>query len=417
MRLRLCGLSSKNKKMIIKIAWKNIWRSRIRSLVVITAIALGLWAGVFASAFVNGMMEQKISSVIEMEMSHFQFHEKGFRDEFESKLYMPEGENILQTVSKDSLVKHTTGRIAAMVMLGSANQSGAIKAIGIDPSQEGLVTGLNNKVVEGKYFEGIKRNPILISTKTAEKYKIKVRSKIVLTFQDLEGEMTAGAFRVVGLFDTKNGMYDEMNAFVRKEDLSKLLKLPVGSLHEIAVLLDRHDNAELVANNYQELYPNKEVLPWMDLAIGMRYMVDMMGSYTTILVGIILIALLFSIINTMLMAVLERTRELGMLMAIGMTKGKVFLMIMYETIFLSFIGGPLGLLLSWLVVGYFGSAGIDLSGAGYEEVGMPTIIYPTLLPKDYMQVSIMVVVMSIVAAIYPARKALGLNPVEAIRKI
>lgn len=403
--------------MILKIAWKNIWRSKIRSLVVIIAIALGLWAGVFASAFVNGMMEQKINNVIEKEMSHFQFHEKGFRDEFESKLFMSNGKEILKTVTVDSLVKIATGRISAMVMFNSANQSGGIKAVGINPETEGQVTGLNTRLVEGKYFEGVKRNPILISKKTAEKYKIKLRSKIVLTFQNIEGEMTSSAFRVVGLFDTKNGMYDEMNAFVRKDDLRTLLKLPEGSLNEIAVMLNVHEDAEKMAIKYQKLYPDKEVLSWLDLGLGMRYMVDMMGSYTTILVGIILIALLFSIVNTMLMAVLERTREIGMLMAIGMTKGKVFLMIMYETIFLSFIGGPIGLLLSYLLITYLGETGIDLSGASYEDIGMPTIIYPSLLLKDYLQVSVMVVVMSVVAAIYPARKALGLNPVEAIRKI
>lgn len=403
--------------MIIKIAFKNIWRNKIRSLVVIVAIALGLWAGVFASAFVNGMMKQKINDVIEKEMSHFQFHEKGFRDEFATNLYMKEGQSIQAIVSKDSTVKHTSGRIIGMVMFGSANQSGAVKAVGIEPNNEAAVTGINKYVVDGKFFEGMKRNPILISTRTAEKYRVKIRSKVVLTFQDMNGEMTAGAFRVVGMFDTKNGMYDEVNVFVRRSDLGKLMKMPEGGLHEIAVLLNQHDDAEPMAEKYQELYPNQEVLSWLDLGLGMRYMVEMMGSYTTILVGIILVALLFSIVNTMLMAVLERTRELGMLMAIGMTKGKVFMMILYETVFLTLIGGPLGLLLSATSIGYFGSAGIDLGSAAYEDMGFPNVIHPSLGFDAYVEITIMIVVMSIVAAIYPARKALGLNPVEAIRKI
>lgn len=401
--------------MLFKIAWKNIWRNKGRSSIVIAAIAIGLLAGVFASAFVAGMMKEKLDMVVEKEMSHFQFHEKNFRDEFATELYMKEGAAIEEELQQDSTVKYTSGRVISMVMIGSANQSGAIKAVGVNPDSEGLITGINEKVVEGKFFVGMKRNPILISEKTAEKYRIKLRSKVVLTFQDLEGEITSGAFRVVGVYNTGNGMYDEMNAFVRRSDLSKLMKLPEGSYHELAVLQHEHGIAEKTALKYQEKYPEKEVLSWLDLGLGMRYMIEMTGSYTTILVGIILVALLFSIINTMLMAVLERTREIGMLMAIGMTKGKVFAVVMYETVYLSLIGGPLGLLLSYLLITYFAQTGIDMGGA-YEDVGMANIIYPVLSRGEYIQVFIMVIVMAILASIYPALKALSLKPVEAMRK-
>lgn len=401
--------------MLFKIAWKNIWRNKGRSSIVIIAIAVGLLAGVFASAFVAGMMKEKLDMVVEKEMSHFQFHEKNFRDEFATELYMKEGVAIESELQKDSTIKYTSGRVISMVMIGSANQSGAIKAVGVDPKSEGQITGLNERVVEGKFFEGIKRNPILISKKTAEKYRIKLHSKVVLTFQDLEGEITSGAFRIVGIYKTGNGMYDEMNAFVRRDDLANLMRLPEGSYHELAALQTKHGLAEQTALRYQEKYPDKEVLSWLDLGLGMRYMIEMTGSYTTILVSIILVALLFSILNTMLMAVLERTHEIGMLMAIGMTKGKVFVVIMYETVYLSLIGGPLGLLLSYLLISYFGTKGIDMGGA-YEDVGMANVIYPVLSSGEYIQVFVMVIVMAVFASIYPAVKALSLKPVEAMRK-
>jgi len=401
--------------MLFKIAWKNIWRNKGRSSIVIIAIALGLWAGVFASAFVSGMMKQKVDSVIEKEISHIQFHAKGFRDEFAADLYMKEGAQIDMALHTDSSVKSTSGRVICMAMLGSANQSGAIKAIGVDPAAETSVTGLSKSVVEGKYFEGIKRNPILVSTRTAKKYKLKLRSKVVLTFQDLNGDMVAGAFRVAGIFNTHNGMNDEMNVFVKRKDIGKLIGIPQGAYHELAVMLKQHGIAEATASKYQEIYPEQEVLCWLDLGLGMRYMMEMTGSYTTILVGIILVALLFSIINTMLMAVLERTKEIGMLMAIGMTKGKVFTVIMVETMYLALIGGPLGLLLSYLLIQFFGEKGVDLSGAGYEEMGMASIVYPFLSTAEYIQVFVMVIVMAILAAVYPAIKALRLKPVEAMR--
>ena len=401
--------------MLLKIAWRNIWRNTTRSVVVIIAIALGLWAGVFASAFVQGMMKQKIDSVIAKEMSDFQFHQPGFTDEFLAKLFIENGEEIRLEVAQEENVVHSTGRLISMGMIGSSRKNGGIKIVGVVPDDEAKVTKLNEAVIDGEYFEGIKRNPVLISQKVADKYKVKVRSKVVLTIQDVEGEIIAGAFRVVGIYKTDNGMFDEMNIYVRQSDIRKMLKIDEG-LHEIAVLLNDHDFAEPLATKYQEKYSELEVKPWLDLATGMRMMVDMVGVYIYYIVGIILVALLFSILNTMLMAVLERVKEIGMLMAVGMTKGKVFFMIMLETVMLTLIGGPLGLLISWAFVSYFGTNGIDLGGA-YTEVGFASIIYPYLDNKSYLEVTYMVVIMAVLAAIYPAIKALSLKPVEAIRKI
>lgn len=382
---------------------------------VIIAIALGLWAGVFASAFVQGLMKQKIETIISMEMSDFQFHEPGFRDEFLAKLYMQNGEEIREVVSTEEAVLGSTGRLISMGMIGSAKQNGAIKILGINPNDEHSVTSLGDRVIDGAYFDGIKRNPVLISQRTAEKFKVKLRSKIVLTIQDVDGEIIAGAFRVVGIYKSENGVFDDMHLYVRQSDLRKMMKIDEG-LHEIAVLLNDHGLADPMAIKYQEKYEKLEVQSWLDLATGMRMMVGMIDTYLYYIVGIILVALLFSILNTMLMAVLERVREIGMLMAVGMTKGKVFMMIMLETVMLSMIGGPLGLLISWAFVTYFGATGIDLGGA-YDDYGFSSIVYPYLDSSSYIEVTYMVVIMAVVAAIYPAIKGLKLNPVEAIRKI
>ena len=402
--------------MMLKVAWRNIWRNRTRSAVVITAIAIGLWAGVFASAFVVGMMNQKVESVMQLELSHIQVHHPEFRDEMLPKFTISQKENILNEIRNNENVKSLSARVIAMPMISSAAKSGTIKVTGINPDEESQVTILSQYMEEGKYFEGIKKNPILISRKTAEEYKVKLRSKVVLTAQDIDGEITAMAFRVVGIFDSKNSMYDGMNAFAKREDLQKLLGLN-DEIHEVAILLNQHDLADPVSQNLQSKWENLEIKPWMDLAAGMRFMVDAMDTYTMVIVGIILVALLFSIINTMLMAVLERIREIGMLMAIGMSKMRVFGMIMLETISLSLIGGPIGLLLAWGSIKYFGKNGIDLGNAAYGDLGFSNIIYPQLDPASYFNVTVMVIVMSVLAAIYPARKAIKLIPVEAIRKI
>ena len=402
--------------MLLKIAWRNIWRNRTRSIVVITAIAVGLLAGAFATSFMQGMVRQKIESVIKLEMSDFQFHRPQFTEEYLPKLFIPNSEAIMAEVEREPAVAGTSGRLISMGMVGSARRSGAIRIVGIDPTKEALVTGLNEKVVDGAWFEGKSSNPLLISRKVADKYGVGLKSKLVLTVQDVECEIIAGAFRVVGIYESGNGMFDEMNIYVQQDDLRALMNIETG-VHEIAVSLTDHDLAELLATKYQTAYPDLQVQPWLDLAAGMRFMVEALDVYLYYIVGIILLALLFSILNTMLMAVLERMREIGVLMAVGMSKARIFLMIMLETVMLTMIGGPFGLLLSYGFVTYFGEVGINLGGAAYSDLGFAAIVYPYLDARSYLEVTLMVAVMAVIAAVYPARKALKLIPVEAIRTI
>lgn len=405
--------------MLVKIAWRNIWRNKVRSLVVIIALALGLLAGTFTSGFYEGMMKQKIDSVIKSEMSHFQIHDTNFRDELLVKYFMPDGLQIQEKINNDEAVVASTGRVIGTAMLQSSIKSGGVKLIGIEAKEESQVTALNTKVVDGEFFEGVKRNPILISQKMADAYKLKVGSKPVIQLQDLHGEIVALSFKVVGIYKSGNGMLDEANAYVRRGDLQKALGLESADLHEIAVLLKSHDLAESKAQFYQAEYPNLEVKPWLDLAVGMRYMVQSAGTFAYVIVGIILVALLFSVINTMLMAVIERTKEIGMLMAVGLNRVKIFSMIMLETVFLSMIGGPLGLIIAYALIEHLGTTGIDLGAMGetYSEMGFSAIVYPELPFESYLTITFMVLMMALLAAIYPARKALKLNPSEAIRKI
>lgn len=400
--------------MLIKLAWKNIWRNKIRSLVVIVATALGLWAGVFASAFVNGMMDQKINSVIQDELSHVQFHHPEFTNDYLPEHSIKDDHEIINQLKQKEAVSGISSRVISMAMIASPKKSGSIKVNGIVPDLEKNVTQLHSRIREGSFFRTDKKNQILISKKTAEKFKVKLRSKVVLTVQDVEKEITAGAFRIVGLYETSNPLFDEMNAYVIQEDLMSLLHMESGT-HEIAVLLNEHDLADPFASEFQQKYPDLLVQPWLDISSGMRYMVEAFDTYVYFIVGIILLALILSIVNTMLMAVLERTREIGMLMAIGMNKFRLFGLILIETIFLSLIGGPAGLFIAWLTIKYFGQQGINLTGAAYGEMGFGSIIYPFLDFNNYMGVTFMVIIMSILAAIYPALKALKLRPVDALR--
>ena len=291
----------------------------------------------------------------------------------------------------------------------------------IYPFHEKQVFGLYKKIdtADGNFFETDRKNGIVISKALANELKAKLKSKIILTFQDFNGEITGAAFKVVGLFKTDNNPWDKMHVFVKNKDLRSVLEIPEDQSHEIAVLLDDFEQASILAAELQEKMPDAHVDDWAEISPYLSLMSSYMDTMMMLFMVIILGALGFGIVNTMLMVVLERTRELGMLMAIGMTKKRIFLMIMLETIFLAMVGGVIGEILSLLLIYYFGQIGIDLSSVaqGMESVGYGAITYPVLEAYRYVQITLLVIITGILASVYPAYKALKLHPAEAIRSV
>jgi ABC-type lipoprotein release transport system permease subunit len=235
--------------------------------------------------------------------------------------------------------------------------------------------------------------------------------------QDMEGNMTAGAFRIEGIFETSNSTYDENNVFVRSSDLSAILGMQAGECHEIAVLLYRNSSLDAAAAILKGKLPDLDVKTWRETMPEVSLVESSFDITMFIIMLVILLALLFGIINTMLMAVLERTKELGMLMAIGMNKARVFMMILAETVLLSLTGGLCGILLGWALIGWFGHAGIDLGAwsAAYKSMGYDTLVYTRLSLSVSLRIALMVIGTGVAASVYPALKALRLRPAEAIR--
>ncbi|MCI0444447.1 FtsX-like permease family protein, partial [bacterium] len=282
---------------------------------------------------------------------------------------------------------------------------------------EAQVTELDSVVSEGEYFPEIS-NPVLIGEKLAEKLQVKIKSKIVLTFQDVNGSITAARFRVTGILHSTSISINESSAFVLRSDLNRLLNIG-SAAHEIAYTTISDADDDNIALQLKSKLANYSVESWRELSPALVFMEQWMAASLKVLIIIIMSALAFGIINTMLMAVLERIHELGMLMALGMKRGRVFVMVMLETIFLSTIGGPLGLLAGYGTIAWLGNKGIDFSdySAGLEAIGYESILYPTLNPLDYFQIVIGVLVTAILASIYPAWKAVRVKPVEALHHI
>jgi ABC-type lipoprotein release transport system permease subunit len=408
-------------------AWRNIWRSTTRSMVVIVAIALGIWAAMFMSGFATGMAKSYVNNAIKNIISHIQIHHPDYADENDVKKRIEQPADVTERVKEMPSVQAVSVRSLANGMISTAQGARGIRVKGILPEDEARTSALDSNILEGDYLAADRRNPILISRELADKLNANVRSKMVLTFQNLNNEIVAGAFRVTGIYDTGNRGFNESHVFVMRNDLNRLLlggkeaadTTDFEVAHEIAIILNDADQLESVDQKLEQAFPDLKVETYREISPELQLYESQIQSISAIYLTVIMLALIFGIVNTMLMAVLERVKELGMLMAIGMNKVRVFFMIALETVLLAVVGAPVGLLLGYLTIQYLGKYGIDLSA--YSDTlsmyGMSSVIYFELDPVVYWQIPIAVAITAVLASLYPAYKAIRLKPVEAIRKI
>jgi len=473
--------------MIWKTAWKNVWRNKVRSLVVIASVTIGVLAGVFSIALMDGMIAQRISDALNYEISHIQINSKDFRINNDPQLVIQNTEEVVSTIQSVDGVTYISERIVITGMANTASKSAGVQIVGIDPEKEKQVFALSSKIMTGTgdYFEKdsklylaligqelakdlniirysvdssaitrlrnkglsedliskltpimgkkfsnekqfIKEMKSLFSTGEQMRYGLLIRqeawsfregARMILTFLDKDNNQVGAVFRLTGLYDIANSMFEKGNVFVRNSDLKKLTGIAENDYQQLAVRISNIDQTDEITDKLSQKLPDLEVLSWKKIQPDLAMMTDMVIQFYVIFGVIILAALAFGIINTMLMVVLERTRELGMLTAIGMNKKKVFSMIMLESVFLSLIGAVAGMILSYIIISITGNTGINLaqSAEGFEALGYSSVVYPKIGAGFFVIVTILIIITGILSSIYPAMKALKLNPVEAIR--
>ncbi len=400
---------------IIKIAWRNLWRNPGRSGVLLAAIIAGVWAGVTVSAVSNGFIDQRFERLVN-EVSHIQMHHPEYRADRETSMFIRQADHIKQFLEINGSVETFSARALADGIIQSPVSSSGVMVRGIDPAREDSVTGIRNLLSDGEYLDSDVRNPLLIGQKLAEKLHADVGTRLVITFQNSENELTSAAFNVAGIYSTPSPLAERL-VYTRLENLQPHLhETPI--YHEIAILIKNGFSIEEFAETLNQTFADTEALTWHELSPELRLYADIGNQATYYIMIVILLALAFGILNTMLMAIFERTRELGMLMAVGMNRIKVFLMICVESFLITMTGAVLGMALSALLIRYLYLTGLDMSAfsEGLAEFGYDAVINPYLPAESFLGITLLVAVTAILASVYPAYKAIRLQPAEAVRE-
>ena len=408
---------------LIKIGWRNIWRNKKRSLVVILSIVLGLYGGLIISSLMITLNSQRMNTAINTYLADIQIHDKEFSREYSLGDTISNISYLEEILEKDNRVKAYSKRAVINGMLSNSTGSYGVNVLGVNPESERKVTNVYTKIIEGDYFESKRSNTMIVGKKLAEKLNLRLKSKVVVAFQDVNGDITSLLFRIEGIFKSGNGMFDDYNVFVKNSSIFSNVPNLKG-YHEIPILtinggVTTNSINESLKLDLQKINNTLDIKSWNEIAVELAYANQMLSSFLYIFMLIVLSGLSFGIINTMLMAILERKKEIGMLMSIGMTKIYIFLMICFETVFLSLVAIPFGLLITYITIDYFSVSGLDLSvvGSGLENFGVGTILYLKLPTEYYINLSLLVILISSISSIFPAIRALKINPAEATKSI
>ena len=404
--------------LTLRLAWRNVWRNRRRSGIVLAAVGVGIAGVLLSMAINNGMVLQMVETAIKTDLGHLQIHASGYSANPGLELRLADGGRAAASVL-DSVggIQAWAPRVRSEALVFSPRASAGVRVVGIDPDREAGVSLLARSIVGGRYLSD-EQQGVLVGAALGRRLQVGVGAKIVLSVQNLDGDLAGAAYRVAGVFQTASREFDQGVVFVLLDDAQRLLGLG-DAISEVALVVRQERDIEPIQRQVAaRLGTAVEVHTWKDLVPLLVQMIDVLDSSAWYVYAAVFIAMLFGIANVLLMAVYERIREIGVVMALGMKPRRLAGVIVLESTILTFLGLVMGYGCALVTVAAL-SDGIDLSrfAEGLTAYGIGTRIVPVIRAKDVGIPVLSAMVTAIVASLWPAVRAVRFHPAEALRHV
>jgi len=410
-------------KLILRLSWRNIWRQKKRSFVVLSSAAAGIMGLLFSLASINGFSESMVKSAIESGIGHVQIRPSGYEKSRDNSLMLKDIEGLQRRLASFKDIPYSF-RLEREAILRSGNISQGVALLGIDPPGETLVSAYESWMIQGSFFKETVPGAAycIIGSVNADRMELEENDYVILTITDSKKNLKAFRCAVAGIFKSPSEPVDKYTVLITRGELSNLyFGSDSISAASYAVFLGKNMK---FADDYSRQIENSIgsdndfiLMTWKILEPGFMRFTELMDSFYWIFYSIIMFGFAFALFESVTMSVFERTREIGVLTAIGTGPWVIFLMVIVESVFLAFMGSLIGTLLGWTVTLYFQFNGFSLSAfaKGMESYGRAgSTLFPFLKMSDILSGIEVTVMVSFFSAIYPAIKAVRMTPIKAI---
>lgn len=405
-------------RVTLRLAWRNLWRNLRRTLIMLAAVIVGAWAMIFMTALMRGMVDDMINDGVRTLPGHVQVHHAAFRDDPSvANSIAPPTDELRGVLDRPEVVAWAS-RVKVPAVISSERNTRGVVLVGIDPDRERDLSFVAGDMADGRFLESPEDEGLVVGRKLLERLETDLGKRVVVMSQDRENEIADRGFRVVGVYDSRLQAQEEGFVFAGRATVQRLLKMD-DHVSEIAVLGTDYRNVDGLRGRVEAAAgPGVSVEAWPQLEPYLGSMLPMLDGFVLVWIVVVFLALAFGLVNTLVMAVFERVREIGLMLALGMTPGNIRSQIIAESTFLLSLGLLAGDVLAWLTIRPLES-GIDLSivGEGMEMFGAAAVLYPALRWEDVVLANVVVLLLGFIASLSPAVRASRYEPVEAITKV
>jgi len=410
--------------MEIKMAWRNIWRNARRSVLTILAILFATMLLVFMLSFQFGSYDTMINTAVKVHTGHVQVQAREYRDRMDIRLAVPDPGALGDFIGNIAGIAASTSRANAFSLVSSRDRTYGVLVTGIDPDGEAAVSTLKQLVRKGDYLAPGDTDRALVGALLARNLKVDIGDELIVLGQGRDGSVAAAALTVKGIFSSGEDRFDRNSIQMPLPYFQEVFAMG-GAVHEVVILGRSLEEVAGIKGELEGVVSDMDtdgrlaVLDWMELMPGLVQSIKLDLFSGLIMYVILIVVVAFSILNTFLMAIFERQREFGVVMAIGMTPRRLMQCLFLESAMITLVGIVLGIVSGSLVTWYFQVHGILISGASevLSQFGLPDRLYPQL---SVLSISIgagIVLVITILTAIYPVIKVRRLRPVEAMTAV
>jgi len=408
----------------IKMAWRNIWRNPRRTILTISAVAFASTLLVFMLSFQLGSYGTMINASVRIHTGHLQVQAKGYQDTKNVRLVVPDPVSIGGILDEVPEVDDYTFRANAFSLASSKDRTYGIMVIGIDPMKEARVSTLKKLVRQGDFLSEGDTNQALVGELLAKNLQVGLGDELTILGQGRDGSIAATVVRVKGVYKSGIDEFDRSSIHIPLKIFQDVYSMG-GAVHEVvAIGLSLKDvsvmkkAAKAALRRLDQKHP-LVALDWNEIMPGLLQAIKMDLVSGIIFWFILIVVVAFSILNTFLMAIFERTREFGVLMAIGTAPRRLTKLLLIESTVITMIGIGIGIIAGCLLTWYFQVHGLDLGGTSelMSQYGISGRMYPQLSLITALSGPGAVLIITFLTALYPAFKVRRLHPVEAMRTV